>query len=460
MIVPYSLATKHEHAVRRRQWDVVILDESHFCKNPRAQRTQAILGRRHKNPERRLPALAAPIRLALTGTPIPNRPVELWPVLRWLDEPTWGNWMSFIRRFCEGYKMAHGWSTSGATNLDVLQDRLRATVMVRRLKSQVLKDLPAKTRQVVLVEATADAKAAIKSEQGAWTRHERRAEQLQLEVELAKASTRDEYQRAVEKMRAGVRVSLEEISAERHRVAVAKAPMVADWCKEALNGGRKKLCVFAHHKDVVALLRKELAEFAPLVLTGETPTDERQRAVDAFQADPRHRVFIGSITAAGVGLTLTAADHAVFAELDWVPSTITQAEDRIHRIGQQEAVLIQHIVFQGSLDQKMADLIVDKQRIADESLDLEFASEPLLPSAARAIDATRAAIERDAGGLSAADIENIHGQLQFLLQTNSYSSTDAALGARLGELRNLSPKQAALGARILVKYRRQLEGLL
>ena len=457
VVCAYSRVVKHQHAIRRRTWDLVILDESHYCKNPRAQRTVAILGKSGRKATDRVEPIKAGRRLALTGTPILNRPVELFPVLRWLDESTWGNWMGYVRRFCSGYKGEHGWNTEGASNLDVLQDRLRASVMVRRKKADVLKELPPKTRQVVLVEAKADARAAIKSENQAWDRHQSRAEELRLEVELAKASTPDEYRAAVARMREAVRLSIQEISKERHRVAVAKAPMVADWVRDALDGGRAKVCVFAHHKDVVTYLVDALGKYGPLALTGDTPVGDRQGIVDAFQTDKRHRVFVGSITAAGVGLTLTAADHAVFAELDWTPANISQAEDRIHRIGQQDAVLIQHIVFDGSLDAKMADLVVKKQKIADESLDADMAAEPVLPSASEAVVATRKAIERDARKLTAQDIDDVHAGLRWLLDVDAFNRWDRELGRRLAGMARLTPKQAALGARLIRKYQNLLE---
>ncbi|KKQ35536.1 MAG: Superfamily II DNA/RNA helicase, partial [Candidatus Nomurabacteria bacterium GW2011_GWB1_37_5] len=105
---------------------------------------------------------------------------------------------------------------------------------------------------------------------------------------------------------------------------------------------------------------------------------------DSFQSDPNCRLFIGSIKAAGVGLTLTAANTVVFAELDWVPANISQAEDRAYRIGQKQNVLVQHIVLDGSLDARMAELLVMKQAIADRALDLipVELDIPLVPSAA------------------------------------------------------------------------------
>ena len=105
-----------------------------------------------------------------------------------------------------------------------------------------------------------------------------------------------------------------------------------------------------------------------VTLTGDMNTKDREVSIETFQAGEAD-VFIGSIQAAGVGITLTSASHVVFAEMDWVPANMNQAEDRCHRIGQKESVLIQHIVVDGSIDAKLAETLVRKQKIADKGLD-------------------------------------------------------------------------------------------
>jgi len=114
-----------------------------------------------------------------------------------------------------------------------------------------------------------------------------------------------------------------------------------------------------------------LSEYKPVCITGDMSTDERQQAVDNFQNNDNCRVFIGSITAAGVGITLTAASTVIFAELDWVPGNLTQAEDRCHRIGQHDSVLVQHIIYENSVDAYLAQKIVAKQDIIEQVVDME-----------------------------------------------------------------------------------------
>jgi SWI/SNF-related matrix-associated actin-dependent regulator 1 of chromatin subfamily A len=126
--------------------------------------------------------------------------------------------------------------------------------------------------------------------------------------------------------------------------------------------------VFCHHKQVAAALIEEFKDICTVV-TGLTGLQERHDNVEKFQTDPNCRLFIGNIIAAGTGITLTASSHVVFAELDWVPGNVSQAEDRCHRMGQTGSVLVQHIVVAGSIDAIMAKTIVYKQSVIEKALD-------------------------------------------------------------------------------------------
>ncbi|GEM_PF-573219 len=325
VICHYDVLSRHEDDLRARRWDLIVLDEAHYLKNPKAQRTRAVFGRKD------LPALDAECKLVLTGTPVPNRPVELYPVLRWLDPNVAGTWHRYVTRYCAGKQTRWGWDVSGASNLGELQEKLRSTVMVRRRKADVLTELPPKRRQVVPLDP-ADVSGGLRAID-AERRHMAAAaaarEGAQIEVELAKASDDPAvYRAAVAKLREAQAAEFSAMSRLRHDTAVVKAPAVAEHVASLLESGEPKVAVWAHHHDVVAILRERLAEYGAVVVTGETPQSERQAAVDAFQAPDGPRVFIGSITAAGTGITLTAAQTAVFAELDWVPGNVSQAEDR------------------------------------------------------------------------------------------------------------------------------------
>jgi len=244
--------------------------------------------------------------------------------------------------------------------------------MVRRLKADVLTELPPKRRQVVLLDP-ADVKggvAALRAEQSGMARVETELAKARVKAELAKASDNPaEYASAVERLHEAQHAEFSEMSRLRHETAVVKAPAVAAHVADLLEAGEAKVAVWAHHHDVVDILREQLTDYGVVEITGETPQPERQAAVDAFQSPSGPRVFVGSITAAGTGITLTAAQTAVFAELDWVPGNVSQAEDRHHRIGQAGSVMIQHVLLDGSLDAKLANTLLAKQAVADRALD-------------------------------------------------------------------------------------------
>jgi len=363
-------------ALMARKWDVMIIDESHMLKSKDAARTHACYGHWDRDKKAAVPGLAdRSERLwALTGTPIPNRPVEAHSTLTKLAPLEFGNWKRFVERYCDGHqewvtRTKQAWVVDGASRLDELQEKLRSTVMIRRLKEEVLKELPAKRRQVIVLPPNG-ASAVVEAEAKAFAAHEERIAQAEAEVALAAASDDPQvYARAAEKLTQSYGIAFTECSANRHSVALAKVPAVVEHVKNMLDGGTQKLVLFAHHRDVEDKLVEALADYRPVMLRGGDSNADKDAAITTFQNDPGCRVFIGAIAAAGVGITLTAASTVIFAELDWVPGNITQAEDRCHRIGQWDNVLVQHLVFDGSMDAKMVKTLVAKQAVADAALD-------------------------------------------------------------------------------------------
>jgi SWI/SNF-related matrix-associated actin-dependent regulator 1 of chromatin subfamily A len=446
----------------------MIADECHYLKNDKAQRTQETLGKYDKDASKAVVPITSKRKLFLTGTPILNRPIELWPLLKSLGVFT--NWMRYVERYCAGHQTQWGWDVSGSSHLDELQDTLRSTIMVRRLKKDVLTELPPKRRMVVEVPANG-AGQAVEAEAAAYARHEQELDELRVRVEIAKASEgEDEYKSAVDRLREAAQVAFTEMSVLRHQTALAKVPAVIEHAVEALEGGTQKLVIFAHHHDVIAAIMAGISAYNPVRLTGEMGADNRQASVDKFQADESCRVFIGSIQAAGLGLTLTASAHVLFAELDWVPGNITQAEDRCHRIGQTDSVLVQHLVLEDSLDARMAKTLVAKQQVIDAALDKIEAQTPLVPEAANGdapatTHSTRREIEKLAEQMTPEMISSVHAKLRFLagicdgaqqLDGMGFNKFDARLGHSLANMGQLTARQAALGSKLVRKYRRQL----
>lgn len=464
-IMNYDILARHHDALRSVLWDMVIADEAHLLKNPKAKRTIALLGQQYRReyagyPEvPGIPGVKARRAVFLTGTPIPNKAEEGYPIFHYLDPAEFSHPVGYRRRFCE----------KGSIGLNDLQVTLRSTIMIRRLKKDVLTELPAKRRAII--EIPSDDVEAVAVEREAWEAHEERMEILRAAVELAKASgDPDDYPRAVAALKKSMGVAFAEMSKVRHDTAVAKIPYVIDHLKDAIGQGEKIVC-FAWHHDVIEAIAKEFGS-AAVTLYGEDSMTARQASVDRFQKDESCRLFVGGIAAAGVGITLTASAHVVFAELDWVPGNITQAEDRCHRIGQTDAVLVQHLVLEGSLDARMAEVLVEKQEVLAAALDDAVgASVPVTAGKSRPAtdDMTVKKIEVAAQKLTREQIgavgeglialAGLDGDFAAALNGVGFSKIDVYIGHSLAECAQdgrLTAKQAALGAKLVNKYRRQI----
>ena len=367
-------------------WDMVILDEAHRYANMRSASTERVLGVRRGRTRMPKPGLAQNCTrlLALTGTPIPNRVRDIWPLVSTLAPDVFRREGDFLFRYCapcknEIYiKGGRGATKSvmtfdGATNLPELQERLRASCMIRRLKADVLAELPPKTRTLIPLSGPEFAKAA-DAERDAWLRLVPAMSDTVLEATLAEALgdafAFDQALERLERDMAGVGVSAVQVAGERQALALAKIPLIIEHVRELLaNDERRKVVVMAHHRSVLSALASEFGAEA-VSLHGGTDMRDRQGIVDTFQTNARVRVFIGGLHAAGVGITLTAADAMVFAEGDWLPWVLAQAEDRIHRIGQLAPVFIYYPVVECSIDALMIAMCIRKQKIIDGALDV------------------------------------------------------------------------------------------
>jgi hypothetical protein len=241
-------------------------------------------------------------------------------------------------------------------------------------------------------------------------------------------------------------------------------PAVLEHVDSLLEGGLSKVVLFAHHHAVIQKLAAHYGE-AAVVLYGETSMADRDLAVRRFQEDASVKVFVGGFLAAGVGLTLTAASTVVFAELDWVPGNVTQAEDRTYRIGQKSNVLVQHLIVDGSLDARMIQMVIDKQSIADAALDLS--TEVAVPKSASKADRApglpelpkypdydtetknlaKAAVTAVAQGCDGA--QSLDGA--------GFSKMDASFGQKLATMRGeFSNGQCHAALKLARRYRRQV----
>jgi len=439
----YDIIANYVTQLRSRPWDLVVLDEAHYLKNPDAKRSRAIFG-----DNATVEPVAACRRLVLTGTPVPNRPVEIYGLLAWLAPEVAGGWVSFVRAYCAGKQSTYGWDVSGASNLAGLQDLLRSTVMVRRCKDDVLAELPPKRRQVISlspadiagVRAALDAERAYVFDHAGGPLHD------------------DEYLASIERLvRRDRPVELSEMSQLRHATALAKAPAVAAHVADMLDGGVGKVVCWAHHHDVASVLAEALGRYGVLTCTGATPAKVRQANVDAFNAPGGERVLVGGISALGTGVTLTASSHVVFAELDWAPANMTQAEDRCHRIGQASTVLVQHVVLDGSLDDVLARVLASKQAIADKALDRvpSMAAVAKPPAIAVAAEPAQASYLEAIGARCGPEaLALVRQGIAALAQSEVVylNDLDRRIVAELGTRASLSVRQAALGALVCSRY--------
>lgn len=357
VICNYDIVKKHLESLKARGFRAVVLDESHYVKNYRAQRTEAC----------REVMKGVPYRLCLTGTPVLNRPQELLSqlgILGRLDD--FGGFWEFARRYCDARKTRWGWDLSGASNLEELNLKLRATCFIRREKKEVLRELPSKQRVVIPVEIdNRDEYGRALNDLSSWVREKVRKDEEFLktleglsDVERRKAIL-ERVNSAVE--RAYRAEQLVRVEALKQVVVKGKMAAVKEWVSDFLETG-EKLVLFAQHKEVVEELSRE---YGALKVLGDMDSKARQATVDRFQNDPGSRLIVLNMQAGGVGLTLTAASNVAFIELGWTPGVHDQAEDRCHRIGQEGSVTAWYLLGRETIDEDIYDLIEQKRAVVE-----------------------------------------------------------------------------------------------
>ena len=324
-IINYDILRDYPEIKSGKPWDLLILDESHKLKNPEAIRTQHVFGSDTTAP------ILAEKALLLTGTPMINYVHDLYTQLHFLDPAVWASFEQFVAdQYFPGYKIISPSQIVGVErNLERLRRQLQA-VIIRRPKSVL--DLPPKTREIFEVDIEDDEFWSLLNDHAKCLR--------QLQQRLMRLLDK----RATEGTRAEIRELQEKINKKvsyvRYQVGTNKLPPVIEY----LRGCTGKTLVFAYHHDVVERLMTALADQGVSGFTGNSSLRDRDRAAEKFREDPSCQFFIGNIEAAGQGITLTAARHVVFAEPDWRGTYLEQAEDRAHRIGQTNLVLVTYLL--------------------------------------------------------------------------------------------------------------------
>ena len=339
-----------------KTWDIIFCDEAHRIKNPKTIRYKC------------LKDIEAKKKIALTGTPIKIRPISIWNILKWLEQDWASNWIDFVTKYCNGQMDRFGkWKVDGSSNEEELNNKLRSTCMIRRMKSEVMKELPPKTRQIVEIESESFLDL-LKEEKDLVKIAKSKIRELKAQRDMTPDGTK-EYSQIADKLKECRLEQFNNISKARHAIAVKKIPYVIEHISD-LSESVNKIVLFAHHRDVIDSLEKQLTELGLkcVTLVGGMTDEKKQVVIDSFQQDSSVNMFIGSIMACGEAITLTSAYTCLFAELDWDVGAITQCEDRLHRKTQENNVLIQHLVVNGSIDARMVKKMIKSQIIIDKAL--------------------------------------------------------------------------------------------
>lgn len=415
--------------IAKHPWNLIILDEMHYIKNPSTKRAKAVFSLQDIECK----------KIGMTGTPIPNFPYELFPLIHFLDKEQWPNSTVFERRYGSrgpgklGYNLGelHRFLREGAPkrvvktvertkivrqqsghestyrcekcNIDFpfemnasshametqheINIKSEANVrlvpvkeiigneevfeqgiglMIRRQKKDVLKELPSKRRQIIELPAEGELLKLVEEENRLWGLQKEFLTAIEDAIRTQEGTSDSDFDAIIEGLTFNRRYMFSEISRIRHALALAKVPYVIEHLEDLLEN-KEKVVVFCHHNDVANLLHEHWKQSSVLVY-GPTKMEDRFARIKKFWEDDECELFIGSLKTSGTGINLQNAANIVFAELDWVPGTITQAEDRCHRIGQDKSLLVQHLVAQNSMDSNMAKKIVAKQKSIAKAL--------------------------------------------------------------------------------------------
>jgi SNF2 family DNA or RNA helicase len=308
----------------------VLVSNCHYIQNPQAQRTKLI---------NHFAKTIDKIWL-LSGTPMTSRPINYFNLLNLIDSPVAQNWMAYAIRYCQGYQFRVGnrkiWNTSGASNLEELRDRTSKQVL-RRLKTEVL-DLPDKIVTPIYLR--------LKSK----------------EYEDLMGDYYDWYDKKGDDT-GSLTVQFTKIMKVRQVIANEKIESTIELCENILEQD-KKVIVFTNFTETLHAINSHFGKKS-VYLDGSMTKTARQDAVDRFQNDDKIKVFVGNMKAAGVGITLTAAETVIFNDLSFVPSDHSQAEDRAFRYGQKNNVLVYYPIFENTIEGIIYDILANKKNIID-----------------------------------------------------------------------------------------------
>ena len=319
---------KNDSQVLAAKFDLVIIDEAHYIKNATAQRTK-LINDIVKNTER---------LWLLTGTPMTSRPIDYFNLLNIIDSPVAKNWMAYAIRYCSGYQFNVGgrkvWNVTGASNLEELRDRTLGLTL-RRLKENVL-DLPDKIITPVYLRLKSKSYENVMGEYYDW------------------------YDKNPDESKS-LTVQFSKLTKIRQIIADEKIEQTIELAENIIEQD-KKIIIFCNFTDSLNKITEHFGKSA-VKLDGSMSKHERQNSVDQFQENPKVKVFVGNIKAAGVGITLTAAEAVIMNDLSFLPSDHAQAEDRAYRYGQKNNVLVYYPIFENTIEGIIYDILNNKKQV-------------------------------------------------------------------------------------------------
>jgi SWI/SNF-related matrix-associated actin-dependent regulator 1 of chromatin subfamily A len=324
----YDPKVKEKSLLENSEFDLVIMDEAHMISNPQAQRTKIINSFVKKIKRVWL----------LTGTPMTNRPMNYFNLLNIIESPVAQNWMAYAIRYCQGYQFMAGkrkiWNVQGASNLEELRDRT-SKQMLRRLKDDVL-DLPEKIISPIYLNLKSKDYEEMMGEYYDWF-EKKSEESTSLTIQFSK------------------------LMKVRKIIANEKVKHTIEIVENIIEQG-KKVIIFTNFTDTLQLIHNHFGKQS-VYLDGSCSKPKRQHAIDEFQENDKIKVFVGNLKAAGVGLTLTAAEVVIMNDLSFVPAEHAQAEDRAYRYGQKNNVLIYYPLFENTIEGAIYNILNHKKKI-------------------------------------------------------------------------------------------------
>lgn len=411
VIINYDILHRNRDALWAEHWDILICDEAQYLSNGTSKRTQVIFGqwvwdfqkqKLVRKPQRikqrhggtkKVPCFPANVRLMLTGTPMMKQPKDMWTMVRDFDPHGLGaSWDDYAMTYCDGTMTHFGLQATGGSNLSELNEKLRRSFMIRRLKKNVLKDLPEKTRQVIVLPPEG-LKKLIKTERDKFTDALAMLDAANTGIEYKKKLVLEEVDPGlmldtmtmilpegfdspeIEDLTAGeVEPGFAAYSEARRDLALSKVPMAAEHINRLVEAG-EKVIVFGIHKDVISELYKHFPTAARIIGGMSDKKVEAEKL--CFQGDPdtgvlpdpECNVILCNLKAGGVGHTLTEATVVVFVEMWSVPGDMEQCEDRAHRIGLEHNVLIQFLVVDGTMDAMTIQTLIERIAMIQEGVD-------------------------------------------------------------------------------------------